>query len=231
MSGLLLAAALIAAQPAAAQPAPAAPAAPASLPYSVTFARTGLGPWKIEAKTIVDDTTGLPMIETARCDIERDGLELSTWPQGGIWFRLEGSIGPTGLGFGSSAIRRVGFDGDVWELRWIEAARPFERFVDVDYPPTPTPEPCYGCVSTTYGHWASRRRPGDPYFTPQVLANRLVQAGAVRIGFQEEADEGAARGPMLWAEIPLAGLDGALAWCREAMASDRSLRFHGGLGR
>jgi hypothetical protein len=226
MMGLLLVVAFAAAQPAAA--APPAPAAP-PLPYSVTFARSRIGPWNAEAQTIVDDTTGRPLIDQTKCDIERSGLQLTMWPQGGLWFELNNNGDPH-LGFGRDDIRRIGFDGETWEMRQIDITDTgFDHFVDVVYPP-PRPR-CYDCLRVTSSYWVARRRAGDPYFIPQVLTDRLVRARMLRVGFQDEVDEGETPGPIMWAEIPLAGLDRAIAWCREAMASDRARLFHSEIGR
>ena len=51
----------------------------------------------------------------------------------------------------------------------------------------------------------------------------------LRIGFRQEDEEDRLVAPMLWAEVPLAGLDRAIAWCRAALSSPATRRIHGGL--
>jgi hypothetical protein len=80
------------------------------------------------------------------------------------------------------------------------------------------------------GWIAVRRGPGAPWFSADVLANELVRARRLRIGFVEhDRDPEPDEGPLLWAEMSLDGLDDALAWCNEAMNGERARLFHADL--
>jgi hypothetical protein len=231
MPGLLLAATLAAAQPA------TATAPPEDLPRRVIFARTRQDGWRLEAKTEVDAVAGLPIIESAYCEMKRSGLAITTWLDAGLWIQLgDTSVGP-GLGFQPENIRLIAIDDAVWEYRWRRVGYADDHFRNIAYPPPP--DPCggrrghsvilYGCNSAVSSNRAMRRRPGRPWLAPELLANEFLGARMLRIGFRDpEAPDGRA-GPLLWAEITLTGLGPAIAWCRGALGSEAAQRFHGGL--
>ena len=240
MSGLLLAVALAAAQPA---PAPAEPApapAPAPrLPLHVTFARAMVGPWEVEARSLVDDSTRLPLLAGMECEMKRSGISLRTWPDGGLRLRIESGLDPD-LDFEEADLRAIALDRAIWEYRWIDSSATNDHFIDVVYPPPPPPpDPCggrrghdiilYGCPQTVRSGYTIVRRPGGPSLPPDTLANELLGTRMLRIGFLDRDREEGAEGPLLWAEVPLAGLAEARAWCVQAFASDRARLFHGGL--
>lgn len=212
MIGLALAA-FVAAQPAPAQ----------ELPYAVTFARGRVGPWRAEARTSVEDVGGLPMIRAVECRIERPGLHLTAWHEGGLALQLQGSSREVDLEFNSRNIRRLALDGRTWAVRWVTEPEDADHFLDVAYPPRP---PCPGCIAAMSGSWRMQRRRGEPWLPYGVLTNELLEARMLRIGFVDEVEESEREGPLMWVSVPLAGLDGALAWCRAAMASDRAQLFH-----
>jgi hypothetical protein len=219
MIGLLAAAALAAAQPA------AAPAPPEDLPRRVIFARTRLDGWRVEAKTDVDDVGGFPIVESAYCEIKRGGLAITTWIDAGLWIRLGDTSVEPDLGFRNENIRRIVLDDRAWDYRWRRTRYERNHFRNLTYPPPPAP--CgYGCIGAFSYDQAIRRRPGQPWLAPELLGNEFLRARMLRIGFRDpDAPEGRP-GPMLWAEIPLTGLDRAIAWCRSALGSEAARRFH-----
>lgn len=231
MIGLLAAAAFAAAQPAAA----ATP--PEDLPRRVIFARTRQDGWRLEAKTEVDAVAGLPIIESAYCEIKRGGLAITTWLDAGLWIRLGDTSVRPDLGFQPDNIRLVALDDTVWTYRWRRVGYADDHFRNIAYPPPP--DPCggrrghsiilYGCNSALSSNRAMRRRAGRPWLAPELLANEFLGARMLRIGFQDPEGPERSAGPLLWAEIPLTGLDRAIAWCRGALASEGARRFHGGL--
>jgi hypothetical protein len=232
MIGLLAAAALAAAQPA------TAPAPPEDLPRRVIFARTRQDGWRLEAKTDIDEVAGLPIIESAYCEMKRSGLSVTTWIDAGLWIRFGDSAVEPDLDFRPENIRRIGLDDRIWEYRSVRTGYDRDQFRNIAYPPPP--DPCggrrghnlilYGCpIGVISSDQGIRRRAGRPWLAPELLANDFLRARTLRIGFQDpEAPEGRA-GPMLWAEIPLTGLTRAIAWCRGVLASEGARRFHGGL--
>lgn len=220
MIGLLAAATLAAAQPA------AAPALPEDLPRKVIFARAMLDGWRVEALTDVDTVGGFPVIASAFCELKRSGLMLTTWGETGLGVRFgDNSVEPE-LDFEARHIRRIGIDDAVWHYRDIDSRSGEDQFVNVAYRPFP---PCHGCLTARSASIGMRRRAGDPWMSPGLLANALLGARVLRIGFRQEGEHGRPAPPMLWAEVPLVGLDRAIAWCREALASEGARRFHGGL--
>lgn len=237
MAGLSLAVLLAAAQP---PPQEAAPTpVPAELPRQVIFARTRQDGWRIEAITGVDEVGGLPMIGGRYCEIVRSGLKLTTWRDGGLWILLaDNSVEPS-LDFSSHHLRRILLDGDSWDYRAIRGAWSDRQFVNVTYRPPPRSD-CggrrghdiilYGCPRTVESYTHSvRRGPGRPWLGPGTLTGALLRADRLRLGFQDQDGEGRPTGAMMWAEIPLTGLDRAIAWCRSALTSEAAQRFHNGL--
>lgn len=220
MFGLLAAASLAAAQ------TPAAPAPPADLPRRVIFARTMLEGWRVEALTDVDDVGGFPVIGSAFCELKRSGLMLTTWGATGLTVRFgDNSVEPE-LGFEARQIRRIEIDDAAWDYRDIDTRPGVDQFSNVAYRPWP---PCYGCLTARSASVGMRRRAQDPSFSPGAFANTLLGARMLRIGFQHKDEHDRLVPPMLWAEVPLTGLDGAISWCRAALASEGAHRFHGGL--
>lgn len=217
MIGLLAAASLAAAQPA------AAPVLPAELPRTLIFARTAIEGWRLEAITDVDNVAGFPMIRSAFCEMKRSGLKLTTWGDGGLQVRIgDDSVEPE-FDFQPQQIRRLAIDDSVWQYRQLEDAWS-DKFVNVAYPP----HPCPGCPMAHAYTVAMRRRAGDPWLPPHFFVDALLHARVLRIGFEQEGSPRPLP-PLLWAEVPLIGLDRAIAWCREALASEGVHRFHGGL--
>lgn len=216
----MIAAAILAA---AAQPT-AAPALPSPLPYRIIFARTTIEGWRLEAITEVDRADRLPMIRDALCEITRSGLKVTTWGEAGLRARFgDNSVEPE-LSFEPQRIRRLAFDDSGFEYRQVEDVGS-DRFVNVAYPP----HPCPYCPTAHAYSVGMRRGAGDPWMSPDLFTDRLLRARTLRIGFEREDENGRVVPPMLWAEVPLVGLDRAIAWCRAALASEGARRFHGGL--
>jgi len=233
MAGLSIAILLATAQPAPQEAAPG-PAPVAELPERVIFARTRQDGWRIEAITGVAEVGGLPMIEGSYCEIVRSGLKLTTWRDAGLWAALaDNSVDPP-LDFSPHNIRRIVLDGETWEYRAIRGAWADRQFVNLTYPPPPRNN-CggrriHGCPRTVHSYTHSLRRgPGRPWLGPQAAASAILKARRLRLGFQDHDYEGRPTGAMMWADIPLTGLDRAIAWCRSALASEAAQRFHGGL--
>jgi hypothetical protein len=230
----LLAAATAAAGLAASLPAPREP-----LPREVIFARARLAGWRVEARTDVEEVAGLPTIGGVHCEIARSGLKLVTWREGGLTIEIGYSGEDPELDIERGDIHRIALDERVWEFRHLRLHGDQDGFSNVRYPPFP--DPCagmsshqiivYGCGADVVYAWSEgiRRRPGQPWLGTGLLADELLRARVLRIGFrQPDRDDGAAR-PLLWAEVPLTGLDRAIGWCRSAFESEAARRFHGGL--
>lgn len=216
------------------------PALPDPLPRRVVFARERIAGWLLEARTDVDEVGGYPMIERTLCEMTRSGLRLTTWPDGGLWIELADRSEEPELGFEREDVRRIALDDRVWEYRWERLDDRYNQFSNVAY--SPPRDPCAGMSSHTiilYGcgipviHSSERlRRLGGPWISAGMLANHFARARTLRIGFHARDRNGdRVPGPMLRAEIPLAGLGEAIDWCRSAFGSEAARRFHGGLGR
>jgi hypothetical protein len=231
---------VVAALAAAQAPAPGAeaPAKP-RLPYSIEFARSQLGPWQIEANSFVEDETGLPMRRNVSCEIRRSGITVRIWAVGQLTVHL-GGYNMTGdqleVGINSNEIRRIELDDSAWEYRWLGRSREDRQFADLRYPPPPPKYPPgwdtihYPIMEALSGTVAVRRRPGAPWFEPDALANALLRARRLRIGYVDyDRDPEPDEGPLLWTEIPLDGLGDALAWCRTAMNGERARLFQADL--
>lgn len=219
---LLLAAAQTAPQEASPPPEPAA-----RLPRRVISARTRQDGWRLEAITEVDRVGGHPVIYSTFCEIKRSGLALTTWLDGGLAVQFADTDIEPDLDLQSRQIRRIAIDETVWEYREVEGEWSDRQFVNVAYPPPPPP--CRYCLSARSFTRVMRRHAGDPWLPPDLLNNALLRGRMLRIGFRQEDDEHRLVGPMLWAEVPLAGLDRAIAWCRETLASPAARRIHGEL--
>jgi hypothetical protein len=232
----LLAAALTAVQ--APQPAGEGAEKP-RLPYSIEFARARFGPWEVEASSLVEDETGVPMRSYLFCEMRRSGAVLRTWSHGQLSVYFGGynlkSDEPE-LGVAPNEIRRIELDGSAWDYRWLGRWPENRQFADLRYPP-PAPKYPPGWDHIHYpiqdvlsGSIAVRRGPGAPWFGADVIANALVRARRLRIGFvDDDRDPRPDEGPLLWAELPLDGLGEAFAWCRAAMDGDKARLFHADL--
>ena len=220
MFGLLAAATLLAAQPA------AAPAPPADIPRRVISARTRIGGWRIEARTDVTIVAQFPVIDSASCEIKRSGLELTTWHDAGLGIHFgDNSMDPE-LGFESRQIRRIVLDDAAWDYREVDSPANAFQFENIAYRPLP---PCYGCLLARSFTRDVRRRAGEPWVPPDLINNALLRARVLRIGYERLDENDRLVPPLLWTEIPLAGLGEAIAWCRAALASEGAHRLRGGL--
>jgi hypothetical protein len=224
MPGLIAAAVLVLGQT---QPIPSAQ----SLPGEFDIGESSVEGWEVRAWTDVDRSETPPVIRDIVCQIEKDGLELSISHYGGSRFVLTDWDEHD-----AHDARRIAFDDAVWEYHW----RPWDpasvQFADVPYPPPPPPpdETCglgghnlilYGCTHVEAGARLVRRTAEEPWMWLDSLTNELMRAHRMRIGYRPADGE---EGEMTWKEVPLAGLDQAIAWCRANMATDaaRTLRPH-----
>ncbi|HEU0098636.1 MAG TPA: hypothetical protein VFQ67_07655 [Allosphingosinicella sp.] len=208
------------------------------LPYSIEFARAQIGAWEAEASSYVEDETGVPMLGYLFCEIRRSGVMLRTWREGHLYIYFGGynlkSEMPE-LGVGAAEVRRIELDGSGWEYRWLGRWPEDRQFADLSYPPPPRPpanlDPIHHPIGKALSGWiAVRRGPGSPWVSANVLANRLVRARRLRIGYvEEDRDPEPDEGPLLWAEMSLDGLGDAFAWCDSAMDGDRARHFHADL--
>lgn len=209
------------------------------LPYSIEFARGQIGAWQVEAKSLVEDATGMPMRGTVSCDMRRSGVMLTTWREGQLSVYLGGynlSGDQLELGVSPNEVRRVEIDGSAWDYRWLGRWREDSQFSDLDYPPAPHKYPPgwdiihYPVMEALSGWIAVRRGPGRPWFGADVLANELVRARRLRIGFvDQDRDPKPDEGPLYWAELPLDDLRDAFDWCSQAMHGERARLFEADL--
>jgi len=230
--------ALLAALAAWQAPAQAEEPAKPRLPYSIEFARTQIGPWEVEASSYVEDETGVPMLGARFCEIRRSGIMLKTWREGqlSIYFggyNLKSDLPE--LGIRAEEVRKIELDGSSWEYRWLGRWAKNRQFADLSYPPPPGPpanwDHIHHPIMEALSGWiAVRRGPGSPWFGADVLANELVRARRLRIGYvADDRDPEPDEGPLLWAEMSLDGLGEAFAWCNQAMNGERARLFHADL--
>ena len=224
MTGLFAAVALVLGQPQLAPPAQ-------SVPGEFDIAESNVEGWAVWAWTDVDRSEAPTVIRDIACKIEKDGLELAISHYGGSRLVL------TDLdGHDAHDAHQIAFDDATWEYLW----RPWDpasvQFADVSYPPPPPPpDPncglrghnliLYGCTQVEAGARLVRRTAEEPWMGLDSLTNELMRAHTMRIGYRPSDGEGR---EIVWKEVPLAGLDRAISWCRTAMATDaaRTLRPH-----
>jgi hypothetical protein len=205
MPGLLLAAVLAAAQ----QPIRTS---------SVVFARGHLDGWSMKATNVIDRGPSGPTIDRMLCEIEREGVSVTTWRQGDVAFVFGGTVARGGrerrLDHGSA--RALMVDGDAYEVERRHRGALTDRYADVTYPESQTVYP-----PNEFFFLAVRRQGSDLWLHVANLGNELIEARRLRVGFRD-----AGAGPMTWMEVPLTGLAGALGWCHAAMTSPNALRLH-----
>ncbi|HVQ10074.1 MAG TPA: hypothetical protein VMS43_16745 [Allosphingosinicella sp.] len=206
MSGLLLAAMLAAAQ----QQGP---------PSNVVFARGHLDGWSMQATNVIDHGPTGPTINRMLCEIEREGVRVTTWRQGNISFIFEGGAVPRGGRVNQllhSGVRALMVDQVSYDVERRDLGALTDRYTDVVYPET---QPVY--PPSGFFFLAVRRRGSDLWLHTGNITNELIEARRLRIGYRH-----AGAGPMLWIEVPLTGLPEALNWCHAAMASPDALRLN-----
>lgn len=205
MPGLLLAAML-----AAAQPAPAR--------GNLVFARGHLDGWSLQAINVVTNHPSSPTIDRMRCTIERNGLNVMTRREGNVSFLFSGSVARGGREHRilSSKVRRLEIDGVGYEVEPRYDGALTDRYTDVVYPESQNVYPPGGTFFV-----AVRRDGGDLWLRLDNVANELIEARLLRVGFRDEVG-----GPLHWIDVPLTGLPAALAWCHTAMTSPDALRLN-----
>lgn len=211
--------------------APQADAPPPPEP-EVVFARGSQGGWSMEGRTVVVEgsperpgfpATG-PTIRDMFCLARRNGIAVSIPREGGLDLEIEAGVTENGRGRRLSAVDLRAFllDGAAWEVQARSDSAFSGRFADVAYPGH---EPRESDMMDR--HLAVRRPPGNVWLPLGTLADDLLRARMLRLGFVETArDPAGEEHPMIWIDVPLGGLAGALGWCQRAMASPNALRLH-----
>ncbi|HVQ10075.1 MAG TPA: hypothetical protein VMS43_16750 [Allosphingosinicella sp.] len=225
-------AALLALTLAAAPQADAPPPPPPPEP-EVIFARGSRGSWSMEGRTVIvlgspetpDFSATEPTIRDMFCLARRNGIKVSVLREGGLDLEIEAGIIENGRERRLSAVdlRALLLDGAAWEVKTRSESEFSGRLADVVYPDR-EPE----SAATTDRHLAVRRPPGNVWLPLGTLADDLLRARMLRLGFREEVRDPDAgeEDPMVWIDVPLDGLAGALSWCQRAMASPNALRLH-----
>ena len=225
MKGLLLAAILVAAQ---ATPVPP----PERIPREVELGETEVASWQVHSWIVVNRSEDLPLIDSVACELEREGIRLQTFRFGGIEIIPEGADE-----FDAHEMRAIALDQTVWEYRFRQWNPLDDRFADVAYPPLPEPiDRCaglsshyiihYGCgTPVEIGARQVRGAPHEPWLHVSTLANELLGARHLRLGYRAEG--AVEQIPLHWVEVPLDGLAEARAWCDSAMNSEAARRLHG----
>jgi hypothetical protein len=200
----MIAAALAAALTSAAQAGASAP-----VPAEFVAGRAALGGWRMEAVTVVNEGgASPPSIGNSRCTISGRGLRL-VFPRnyGGS---LE--IGGHGLPFATSDIAAIALGGAVYEARMRPVPFLRARYSDVAYPRGHVDPDAAGPVETALG---VRREPADPWLNIAYLLDDLLEVRSIGIRYRTRNGEARAR-------LSVAGLSGAISWCRRAFESNRA---------
>jgi hypothetical protein len=226
MIPLLFSLALAAAPQADYQPPPPA--------RQVVFARGSRGAWSMEGRTVIDEGSPgrlpdfpatEPTIDAMYCFARRDGIEVSILREGGLGLGIEASVTENGRTRRLRAFDLRGFllDGASWEVRTVSETDFTERFTDVAYA-----EPERWGSGGNDRQLVVRRPPGNVWLPISTLADDLLRGRMLRLGFREDVRDPPAgeEDPMVWIDVPLDGLAGALSWCQRAMASPNALRLH-----
>jgi hypothetical protein len=208
MPGLVLAAMLAAVQQ-----------SPERAPHpNVVFARGHLNGWSMKATNVVDNGPSGPTISRMLCEVEREGVSVTTWRQGNASFLFGGTVvrGGRGRRLLHSNVRALVVDGVSYEVERRARDELTDRYTDVTYPESQIVYSPSGFFSL-----AVRRQGSDLWLNAYDIGNELIAARRLRMGFRAaEAD------PMLWIDVPMTGLPGALNWCHAAMTSPNALRLH-----
>lgn len=215
-------------------PAPAPQTAnPPPPEREVVFARGSQGDWAMEGLTIVvegyparppDFPATEPTIRDMLCYARRNGLTVSIGREGGLGLGIAASVTENGRArrLRPFDLRSFLLDGATWEVRTLSERDFTERFIDVAYP-----GPDEGGSGIQDRHLGVRRPPGNVWLPIHVLADDLLRARMLRLGLREDVrdPEAGDEDPMVWIDVPLDGLAGALSWCQRAMASPNALRL------
>lgn len=205
------------------------------IPREIELAEAEVAGWWLDAWIETDSVTypgrALPVIGAVVCLMEHEQglLEIRLYNLGGVSLHLRDGEQE------ASEITSLQLGDTTWEYResWTNADR---EFLDVDYPPPPTSEPCggfkghdiilYGCPRVAKASAPRVRRSADePWLGVSTLANELFRARSLRIGYRsDEAAEGETRE----VEVSLDGLEQATAWCQATLQSDAARRLRPG---
>jgi hypothetical protein len=207
MPGLLLTAMLAAVQQ-----------LPELVPHpNVVFARGHLNGWSMQATNVVDGGPSGPTISRMLCQVEREGVSVTTWRQGNVSFSFGGTVvrGGRGQRLPHPTLRALVVDGVSYEVERRASDELTDRYTDVAYPASQIVHSPSGFYSL-----AVRRQDSDLWLNLFDIGNELIAAQRLRVGFRAaEAD------PMLWIDVPMTGLPEALNWCQAAMTSPNALRL------
>jgi hypothetical protein len=198
----------------------------------IVFARGSQGGWSMEGRTAVrEGYTGRPGIPATEstirgmyCFARRRGIQVSIRREGGLGIDIQGSVTEEGRERRLRAfdLRAFVLDGTAFQVQTRSRNDFTERFTDAAYA-----EPELGPSNVKDRQLGVRRAPGVVWLPISTLADDLLHARMLRLGFREEVeDPDAWDTPMIWIDVPLDGLGDALSWCRMAMASPNALRFH-----
>jgi hypothetical protein len=213
--------------------APQADYRPPPRDREVVFARGSQGGWSMEGLTVVSEghpaRTDFPATEPTiygmYCFARRDGIEVSILREGGLGLGIEASVTENGRARRLRAfdLRAFLLDGASWEVRTLSETDFTERFTDVAYA-----EPERWGSGGNDRQLVVRRPPGNFWLPLSTLADDLLRGRMLRLGFREDVrtPDAGEEEPMVWIEVPLDGLAGALSWCQRAMASPNALRLH-----
>lgn len=205
-------------------PAPEPPA------REIVFARGAQGAWSMEGRTIVHEGSPArlfaatePTIDAMICGAGRNGLKVWVGRAGGLSIEIVGSVVENGRErrLRELDLRSLVLDGTMWEAQARSRHDFTERFSDVTYA-----EPELG-----FRQYSERtltvRRPHLPVWLGiDTLADDLLRAHMLRLGFREQENSVELEEPMIWIDVPLDGLGDALSWCRRAMTLPNALRLN-----
>lgn len=110
--------------------------------------------------------------------------------------------------------------GIVYEAQMRPAGYPRARYSDVDYPPDHVDQAADEPLTTALG---VRRTPADPWLDLPALLDDMLQMRSPGIRHRAGNAERATR-------LSVAGLGGAINWCRRAFTSARARRLPGRYG-
>lgn len=203
-----------------------ASAAAQAYPDEVHFSQARIGVWQTDAVTVADDRD-LPLIREVRCTMHTNGVQLVTMRTGeisvdfrGVWEVDESGGEET---FGPLQVSAITIGGETWEAKpFAVNALPY-RFTDVPYPR----EPGDDIVLTVFRGYSAVHRPGEPWFKPDILAERLTRAASVDISFAVW-DKGGQSKTIRHFYAPLTGLGEAMRWCQTQMTSEAALKIQPG---
>ena len=197
----------------------------------ISFARTTIGRWQVEATTEVEGrhyeglAEPLPVVQEVRCRVQRNGIQVHLDRRGEVVIRLGGELAPDRNGekrsFSWSQVRRLRLRGIEYESRIRQTLYFPWRFNDVPYPHVANEDVILPILQ---GVLEVRGGSGSPWIPVDVLIQDLMRAESIQIGHAEMVDGRVM--PLSWLSVPLGGLRHALTWCQRQIESSEAYRFH-----